>query len=958
MPSPRLHVLAWNQPLVTAAVAWLAADWVGDAPLDLADQLVVVPTRQAGRRLREALASHAALHHQAVFPPRVVMPEQLLAAAAPAGTAVASRSEFLLAWTEVLRAADLPALRSVFPVDPPARSFAWASRLARELVRLQVTLAESGLRLGEVVTRLGESFPEADRWRQLGELEAACDAVLAARGLCDPQAAKIAFAAAPTPPAGLRRIVLAGCPDPLPLSLRVLASYAEAGLPVAVLVSGARADDFDDWGRPRAELWAKRPLVWADFTQRVRLCADPSAQAELIVACATGYGGTPGGRLGVGVADAEVLPALENGLARAGVPAFNPEGRPLRASALHTLLTALAELVGEEPSFQAAAALLRCPDVLTWLGGSPARLLAALDELHTAHLPATLASARALASTAPVDPQREAQRAGLLAALTAVARLRTTLRAGEFPATARRALTEIFKARRFDLARPEEARAIEAAQTWGEVLTELETALQRFPGLAAAELWELALRAFGDTPRFDEKPEGAVELQGWLELLWDDVPHLIVAGFNDGRVPDAVVGDAFLPESLRERLGLKTNGARFARDAYLLHALAAARTGGRGQLDVLVGKTSAGGDPLRPSRLLLQCDDAELPQRVRFLFSPAAAARPSPAWRRAWKLAPRTDAKIEKLSVTAFRDHLKCPFRFYLKHGLKMASVDPHKAELDAMDFGNLCHGALEAMGQPDSPVRDCTDAGVLRAFLLGELERSARERYGDAPILPLVVQLESARQRLAKLAEIQAQQRADGWVIERTEMKFELLFGGLPVRGKIDRIDRNELTGAVRVLDYKTSDKPVNPADAHLRAVKRNEDLAALPDYARLAMADGAEAIWTDLQLPLYREAVAAEFGHAVECGYFNLPKASGETGIAVWYGYDEGLQVAARRCVEGVVAAVQARRFWPPAELPADWDEFAGLFFQGAEASVDWVPDPSEWEAGAASAPTEASG
>jgi ATP-dependent helicase/nuclease subunit B len=40
----------------------------------------------------------------------------------------------------------------------------------------------------------------------------------------------------------------------------------------------------------------------------------------------------------------------------------------------------------------------------------------------------------------------------------------------------------------------------------------------------------------------------------------------VVAGLNDGLVPDAVVGDAFLPESLRERLGLKTNAARLARD--------------------------------------------------------------------------------------------------------------------------------------------------------------------------------------------------------------------------------------------------------------------------------------------------------------------------------------------------------------------------------------------------------
>lgn len=937
MSSPRLHVLPWNQPLLHAVTDWLVRGWNGESPLDLADTLVVVPTGQAGRRLREALAGCAARKGQAVFPPRVRMPDQLMSPDTPtAGAAAASRSELLLAWTETLRSADIEAVREVFPRNFPDRGFAWGVRLAREFIGLQATLAENGLRLADVAELAGEDFPEAARWRQLGMLEASCDAALAAHGLRDPQAAKIAFADAPMPPEGVRRIVVAGTPDPLPLALRVLAAYAAAGVPVEVLVSGpADGEWFDEWGRPLETAWAAAVFSPVDFEQRVRLCADPAAQAAAIVACAGEYA-KPGGCFGVGVADAEVLPSLENGFARADVPAFNPEGRPLRGEALHTLLAALAELAGPEPAFASMAALMRCPDVLAWLGGSPACLLAALDYLHAVYLPPTLAVAR---TRAHEHVHRHVGFPELAEAIEAVVRLRARLLAGVFPDNARAVLAEIFEQRRFDETRAEDARAIEAAQAWATVLTELETAVRRFPGLPAPDVWELALRALGDSPRFDEKTDGAIELQGWLELLWDDVPHLIVAGMNDGCVPEAVVGDAFLPEGLRERLGLKINAARFARDAYMLHALAAFRADGRGRLDLLVGKTSAAGDPLRPSRLLLQCADAELAARVAFLFGHAESVRPNPAWRRAWKLTPRADAKIERLSVTAFRDYLKCPFRFYLKHGLRMQAVDPHKAELDAMDFGTLCHATLEAMGQPDSSVRDCTDPAVLRGFLIEKLEQKARALYGEHPVLPLVVQLESARQRLAKAAEIQAGLRAEGWVIERTEWKFELTFGGLPVRGKIDRIDRNERTGEVRVIDYKTSDKPVNPAKAHVRGPKLADDLEALPEFARF-LSGGKEAIWTDLQLPLYREAVAAEFGRAVVCGYFDLPKAAGETGVQMWDGYGADVQAAAMRCALGVAEAVQARRFWPPAELPASsHDDFAGLFHEGAESSVDWT-------------------
>ena len=80
--------------------------------------------------------------------------------------------------------------------------------------------------------------------------------------------------------------------------------------------------------------------------------------------------------------------------------------------------------------------------------------------------------------------------------------------------------------------------------------------------------------------------------------------------------------------------------------------------------------------------------------------------------------------------------------------------------------------------------------------------ERAARQRFGGELTLPLVVQFESARQRLRAAAEIEARERQDGWRTERVEWKFEFPLGGLTVSGKIDRIDRHR-DGRVRVLDY-----------------------------------------------------------------------------------------------------------------------------------------------------------
>ncbi len=403
MPPPTLHILSWNEPLLPQAVAWLAGAWKGGAPLDLSDQLIVVPTRQTGRRLREALAAHAGRQGQAVFPPRVLSPDGLLREVAPEA-GVATRLEALLAWVEVLRSIDLAAFDEVFPVAPPVRNFAWAARVARAFLHLQQTLAENNLRMADVPARGagGEGgFPEVARWTQLATLEARYDEALARRGRRDAEAVRIAAVARASPPPGVRRIVLLATPDPQAAAVMLLAAWARA-VPVDVAVFGppepSARELFDAWGRPRPEAWAMREWSPPDFANRVHLCADPAAQAERVAAAAAD-GAAADGWLALGVADPEIIAPLHNGLGRAGVVAYDPEGRPRRAEPLYYLLHRLLTLA-RETSFDTVAALARCPDVLAWLRAtigpafSSARLLAGLDDMQARHLPPSLAAAR------------------------------------------------------------------------------------------------------------------------------------------------------------------------------------------------------------------------------------------------------------------------------------------------------------------------------------------------------------------------------------------------------------------------------------------------------------------------------------------------------------------------------------------------------------------------------------
>ena len=607
----RLHLLPWDRPLLGQAVAWLAADWVGDGPLDLAHLLVVVPTRQSGRRLREALAAHAWSRGQAVFSPRVVLPETLTTLGV-SSAGVASRLVSQLAWIRVLREIPLEEFQAVFPIEPPARDFAWARRLASQLLHLQSTLIEVGLQISEVGAKAGADFPEAERWQQLAHLEQRYQAVLGAQHLQDAQAAKLDFARRPVLPPEVKKIIVLGTPDPWPLACQILGAYAKS-IPVEIGVFGPAEEPlallFDDWGRPRLDFWTQRELRWAQFNQQVRLCVDPATQAGQLVALAQRYE-IAGGGLALGIADAEILAPLAHGLSCVGVPAFNPEGLPRRQDGLYALLSLLAEFARRD-AFSTSTALLRCPAILDWLAAqsgpdfSRARLLRELDALQAEHLPPTLAAAR-----------NHVKKSSLAAeALARLAALSPELQQGAFPQNCLQLLAKLFADHPVKSVDP----LVASAAAWVELAEEVGRALQIFPDLTPGEGWEFALAQFAESVAFADKPAGAIELNGWLELLWEDAPHLVVAGLNDGRVPEVVSGDAFLPEVLRERLGLKTNGRRFARDVYLLAALAATRTTA-GRLEILLGKVSLAGDPLRPSRLLLRCADEDLPRRIKFLF--------------------------------------------------------------------------------------------------------------------------------------------------------------------------------------------------------------------------------------------------------------------------------------------------------------------------------------------------
>jgi RecB family exonuclease len=280
----------------------------------------------------------------------------------------------------------------------------------------------------------------------------------------------------------------------------------------------------------------------------------------------------------------------------------------------------------------------------------------------------------------------------------------------------------------------------------------------------------------------------------------------------------------------------------------------------------------------------------------------------------------RLEKPIAALSVTRFRDFLACPYRFYLRHVLKLQAIGDEADELDGGAFGDLVHRVLASFGRSDDgqarEARMTTDWTKIAGYLDHKLDEIAAARYSKKQARPAVlVQLEQLRLRLRAFAQWQAQRSGEGWRIlfseDADDPKKMKLSRNWPVDGKpftlegrIDRIDYHEDLGRLAVLDYKTADKGDDPMKTHRKADK-----------------------WVDLQLPLYRHLVAAAAPKSIavdemsiDLGYIVLPLDVKAVGLlrAEW---DDSLLLSADETARDIVRLIWDEKFWPPASPPPDF-------------------------------------
>jgi hypothetical protein len=901
--------LGWNRPLLHTAAEWLLDSLhVPEAP-DLSGTLVVVRGRRAGRRLLELLALKCSERGVILVPPEILTPAQLvmrLTQPRPDEFAQATPLASALAWAQAIRGASDDDRDQLFRrpgADGAKPGLRALLGLGQHLGKIWDELGAAGIGFRDVVRVMGERFPniadfEVPRWEVLDSLHRRVGRILHERELVDHTDLLISRSRRGEIISD-RRVILIGVAE-MP---RVVRDFI-ARLPVAptalVFAPEAEREGFEEPGVIRVAYWNDRP-VGLDAGQ-IHLVERDRDQAQRAARIITAWreAGLGASQMTLAVPDAEALPRVREALDVRGVKTRWAEGRPASDAPAFQLLQLVADYLdhdpGEPPRYEAVAALVRHPDVARI---DPADW-SALDRFATRHLPARFDPGSVGDVSEPVLKIEDAL--PRFVGITA-----DELAPREMAEAVLDFLVRVYGEREENALSPLGRVAVHGLELLREVLADTAQDRLLWPvRVRPADFLHVVLEFLGEQTVPEPPDPDAVEIVGWLELIEDDAPAVAVTSFYEGTVPESVSADPFLPGSLRQALGLADNAMRLARDASALAALLAGRAEGRGVVALIAPRFDGADNPVRPSRLLLNGLTGDALARRVWHLAGRRESDPLPRFNEGPGFAdvkPGLDESAQSIRVTAFRDYIESPRKFYFLHVLDLKSEDDDALELNGGDVGTLIHQVLAAFGA-DAAQRESSDEAAISAYLTAKFDEIVRARFGRWVQPAVEIQIDEVHRRLLGFARVQTASRKEGWAIRYVEGTERLScdlagaenVGTLTLTGKIDRIDRDASGEKWRIIDYKTSAKKKDPMQVHYRS---------------------RSGEWTDLQLPLYLK-LAAPYARRewnveltpenCELVYFQLPEDEGDAAISAPFRADL-IEAAWTKAAEVAAQIVQGK-------------------------------------------------
>lgn len=339
----------------------------------------------------------------------------------------------------------------------------------------------------------------------------------------------------------------------------------------------------------------------------------------------------------------------------------------------------------------------------------------------------------------------------------------------------------------------------QAAQALREHLSDLAALARLVPAMtlaeARSELARLARAAFQP-----ERGEASVIVYDTLEAPGIGFDGLWATGMTAADWPRAAAPEPFIPIPVQARLGMPGATA----EAVLQEAVDVTQAWiGSACESVFSWPLRRDDAALEPSRVL--------PVAVAEMSPPARSPSRARIALAAGATAPVADDAPPPVEAGAVRGgsrildlQAKCPFRAFAELRLGADRLEQPGAGIDARVRGQILHRALEFLGA------ELPDEASLRAASAERLEESVELAISESMRRELpagtgesLEALEREWQRAALAGFVSAELGREPYAIVATEQRLETTLAGLPLRLRVDRVDR--VREGLVVIDYKT---------------------------------------------------------------------------------------------------------------------------------------------------------
>ncbi len=328
---------------------------------------------------------------------------------------------------------------------------------------------------------------------------------------------------------------------------------------------------------------------------------------------------------------------------------------------------------------------------------------------------------------------------------------------------------------------------------------------------------------------FAGEPLEGLQIMGLMETRCLDFENIFILSMNEGIIPSKSVQISFIPYNIRKGFHLPVSDHNDAIFAYYFY-----RSIQRAKNIYLLYNTEAADDSLsgEMSRFLYQLKYESgfgdvafsiLNRQIKSLPSQKISIPVNDSIKeKLKKYIVGETAETSILSPSAINTYLDCRLRFYFKYVAGLYEKDEITEEIDAADFGNLLHTALEKLYKPyinKVITKDTVDE--LKKDVEAVILFSFEEHYGSNSATKKVQALEGKNIIIKNVIEeyILAILKKDAVYAPFEMLGIELgseekLFYDfnctinnqakkIRIGGKIDRVDKKENT--VRIIDYKT---------------------------------------------------------------------------------------------------------------------------------------------------------